>query len=151
MWLPQGGHKGRPYNVIFSHLLSRGEMVSRSDAFTSRSVTGEGSLAQFGTTSVNFFPSVCGQGSAPLPKRRHSEQVFASSLRRRNNQVAAFSALIGFRGNSRTRCRRMGKRKYNRIRSVRRAPPCWRTEVTPHPSRGGWRKRRRWTPQGRGP
>jgi hypothetical protein len=24
LWLPQGGHKGRPYNGVFSHIQSRG-------------------------------------------------------------------------------------------------------------------------------
>ena len=34
MWLPQGGHKGRPYTVIFSHVLTRRLLVevnSRDD------------------------------------------------------------------------------------------------------------------------
>jgi hypothetical protein len=32
LWLPQGGHKGRPYNAILSHLLCFGMRSSKLDS-----------------------------------------------------------------------------------------------------------------------
>ncbi len=59
-------HFSRRMAGVWVLALSRGERVSRSGAFTSRSVTGEGSLAQFGATRVSLFRSVLGAKEYPV-------------------------------------------------------------------------------------
>jgi hypothetical protein len=119
--------------------LSLGERVSRSGAFTSRSGTGEGSLARFreptsspaqpglaGRTGGEPLPSASGPGGTMSRFELRFGCVASGGPHGEGGDYSCSEALAGQDG--------------------------LQTEETPHPSGDGWRKRRRRTPspQGRG-